>query len=71
MLLNVFGKKIEVVRNGDLWQVFYIGNEGKKRVARDIVIPRSLPESEIVEYVADICHEWARPGNLNVELIDK
>ena len=38
MKFNVFGKNIEVIEHNAKWIVFYIGNEGKKRLADDIFI---------------------------------
>ena len=40
-----------------------LGNEGKKRPANDIVLPAHLKEADLVEYIADLCHEWASPAN--------
>lgn len=70
MRLNVFGRIIEIVRNGAHWQVFYCGNEGKKRLANNITLPGELEEKDLVEYVADLCHEWATPGNSEVKRLD-
>ncbi len=68
MKLNVFGKEVEVSRIDDEWKVYYLGNEGKKRIANDISIPNHVPHSEVVAYISDLCHEWARPGNMKVVL---
>jgi hypothetical protein len=68
MRFNVFGKKaIEVVRNSGEWQVFYLGNEGKKRKAEDVIIPASISESEIEDYISDLFHELATPLNNDVK----
>jgi len=70
MKLNVFGKKtIEVIRRDNEWQVFYLGNKGKKRKAEGLVIPSTLAESEIVEYISDLFHEMATPNNNEVKRI--
>ena len=70
MKLNVFGKKvIEVVRTDNEWQVFYLGNEGKKRKAEGLIIPSSINESEIEEYISDLFHEMATPSNSKVKRI--
>ena len=70
MKLNVFGKKvIEVVRTDNDWQVFYLGNEGKKRKAEGLIIPSSINESEIEEYISDLFHEMATPLNSKVKRI--
>lgn len=64
--IDAFGKELLVERTADRWQVFIAGCEGKKRLARDIIIPDSIPESEIPDYLADLLHEHARPGFLEV-----
>lgn len=70
MKLNVFGRIIEVVRDDSRWKVFYYGNEGKKRLANDIILPPSLKKEDLVEYIADLCHEWATPSNSKVKKLD-
>ena len=69
MKLNVFGRLIEVERINEEWHVFYLGNEGKKRDANDIILPSNLSESGIAEHVADLCHEWATPKNMEVRIL--
>lgn len=71
MILNVFGKEIEVLKDGSQWKTFYLGSDGKKRIARDIVIPNNLPENEVVGYVADLCHEWATAKYNEVVVVQK
>ncbi len=66
MRLDVFGKSVEVVKRDNQWRTFYLGNEGKKRAATDITIPSSVPESDVVAYVADLCHEWATSAHPSV-----
>lgn len=70
MRLDVFGKIIEVSRDGKKWQVFYIGEEGKKRLAEDISIPGEIQEDAVPLYLADILHEMARPGKEDVKVIE-
>jgi len=67
--LNVFGKEVEVIRNNNSWVVYYCGNEGKKRIAHDIKLPANLPESDVVTYIDDLCHEWATPNNSEVKVL--
>ena len=69
MKLDVFGRQLEIVRSEGKWLTFYPGNEGKKRRAHDIQIPGSLPEAEIMEYIADLCHEWASAANNSISKI--
>jgi hypothetical protein len=66
MKLNVFGRMVIVERRGNDWTAFYLGVEGKRRPAEDIVIPASISEAELERYVADLCHEWATSRNPNV-----
>jgi hypothetical protein len=70
MKLDVFGRVIEVIRDGNRWSVFYPGNEGKKRRADDIVLPPDLKKEALIEYIADICHEWATQENREVKQLD-
>ena len=56
---DVFGRIVLVVDSGDGWNAFYLGSEGKRRPAKDIVIPPDIPEAEIERYLGDLCHEWA------------
>ncbi len=69
MKLNVYGRKIQIVRSGDKWKVFYLGPEGKKRLAEDVTIPSTVGENDLVEYVADLLHEWANPGNNKTSIL--
>lgn len=71
MKFNVFGKIIEVIRKDDSWIVFYVGNEGKKRLANDIVLPPNMKEEEILKHIADLCHEWETPVNNKVIKLDR
>jgi len=66
MTFNVFGRILEVIRHGNKWKVYYPGNEGKKRPAEDIHIPPEIAETDLVEYLADLCHEWARADKNDV-----
>ncbi len=69
MKLNVFGRSVEVVQRNNKWMVFYLGNEGKKRLADDIYIPDHVPHSEVVGYIADLCHEWATQAHPTVTIL--
>ncbi len=69
MRLNVFGREIEILKISNGWKVYYFGNEGKKRIANDIKIPPDIAESDIIEYLSDLCHEWANEKNTEVKII--
>jgi hypothetical protein len=70
MKLNVYGTLIEISRKERKWIVYYLGNEGKKRVAQDIHIPSEINKESLIEYIADLCHEWAKPNSRGVYKID-
>ena len=57
MIIDLFGKDIEVIRKDGEWIVFYRGNEGKKRRDKDITIPSNITEPELTAYLSDIYHE--------------
>ncbi len=63
MKLDVYGRKREVIRHRNQWRVLISGTEGKKRIAEDIMIPSHIKEEALMNYLADLCHEWSRPGN--------
>ena len=57
--LDVFGKTVLAIQKDDAWETFYLGSEGKRRIAIDILIPSFVDESSIESYLMDLCHEWA------------
>ena len=57
--LNVYGRTILVEQSEHGWSVFYLGHEGKRRPATDIVVPHAMAAADIPQYLADLCHEWA------------
>ena len=61
MKLDVFGTRVQVVAGPSGWSVYYLGEDGKRRAAKDIVVPSTLRRHEVEQYIADICHEWATP----------
>ena len=66
---DVFGRQLLVVASSNGWLTFYVGTEGKRRSAPDITIPPDLPESEISQYLDDLCHEWATEKHPHVKQI--
>lgn len=71
MRLNVFGREMEVLRREGQWLAYHLGNEGKKRLAADLTIPAGIDESELLTYIADVCHEWATPAQDRVFVISR
>lgn len=57
--LEIFGRLVIASRTGDRWEVFYSGADGKRRLAKDIVVPSDVREPDLEQYLADLCHEWA------------
>jgi hypothetical protein len=59
---NVFGTWVAVTGEPGTWRDFYLGVEGKRRLA-DFIIPADLAGEELAEYLADLFHENATPRN--------
>ena len=69
MVFDVFGRRVTVVRSDGKWNAFYGGADGKRRLARDIVIPSELQAEEIARYLSDLCHEWASTRSPDVRSV--
>lgn len=65
---NVFGTLIAITGSTGSWQAFHLGADGKRRPA-DFIVPADMAEHELAEYLADLFHEQATPGNGTVERI--
>ena len=62
MRFDIYGKdQLEIVRDGGRWKVFGLG-DGKRIPRGDVVIPAEVVADEIVQYLDDLFHELARPG---------
>lgn len=57
--LDVFGRHVLVTETDDGWSVFYLGADGKRRPAPEIVVPADIAASGLVRYMDDPGHEWA------------
>ncbi len=64
---DVFGRQVLVAESENGWAAFYLGAEGKKRPATDIVVPAGISESDIEQYLGDLCHEWATDDHPDVK----
>lgn len=60
---DVFGRDLLLVKSANGWDAFFAGPEGKMRPAREIIVPASVTESELEQYLGDLCHEWASERN--------
>jgi hypothetical protein len=59
---DVLGRfKLEVVREQDQW-VAYRLEPGKRMKLPELAIPAMLEPLEIAEYLDDLYHEMAKPG---------
>jgi hypothetical protein len=65
---NVFGALVAVTGAPGSWQAFYLGAEGKRRLA-DFVVPSNVASEDLLEYLADLFHENATPRNSGVILL--
>ena len=65
--LLAYGKLIDVERVHGEWRAYYAGTEGKRRDARDIVIPAEIDREQVATYIADLLHERATERYPNVE----
>jgi len=69
MKFNVYGRLVSVQKTEQGWKVFFLGNDGKKRPANDIIIPSIIGQEEIEDYLSDLCHEWATDNYRDVYMI--
>jgi hypothetical protein len=67
---DVFGRRVLVVESEAGWSVFYLGPEGKRRPAHDILVPPFVSESELERYLADLCHESATERHPHVRRLE-
>jgi hypothetical protein len=65
---NVFGHIYLVRREAGFWQVYTVGNDGK-RLPANIVIPAFIEDAELEEFLFDLFHESATPTNGDVRRI--
>jgi hypothetical protein len=59
---SVFGTLVAVVGVPGAWQAFYMGTEGKRRLA-DFIVPDDVAADELGEYLDALFHEDATPRN--------
>jgi hypothetical protein len=66
---NVFGRIFSIERVGALWQAHAVGADGKRSPA-GFVVPEFVTEEEMEQYLFDLFHESATPGNGDVRRIE-
>ena len=69
--LNVYGKLVLALKSDHGWEIFYQGNDGKRRLADDLFVPSFISEEEIEGYLSDLCHEWATDKRISIKLDNK
>ena len=67
---DLFGRRVAVESVDAGWVVYYLGDEGKRRRATDIVVPSTVSDQELQTYLSDLCHEWASARNPDVVPLD-
>lgn len=67
---DVFGRAIGIDRREGEWRAFYLGADGKRREATDVLIPPTLTESELPRFLADLFHESATPERREVRRLE-
>lgn len=71
LIYNVFGRHIEVKREGGCWLVFRADlTERKFSRIYDIAIPDNMTEDEILGWLGDIFHEAATERHLDMKRIE-
>ena len=59
MKVSAYGRELVILRENESWRVFETGNEGKRRLVKDICIPDTTGSADIVQYLSDLLHEYA------------
>jgi hypothetical protein len=66
---DVFGRVMVAELSATGWQLFVVGNDGKRSPA-GVVVPSVVAEDELCQYLDDIYHEMATPARPAVVAID-
>ena len=45
--LDAFGRRVLIERRVEQWVVYYVGGDGKRRIAEDIIIPGLRLQGEL------------------------
>lgn len=65
---NVFGRIVDIERAGPSWKTYLVGNDGK-RGPGGFVVPDEIGADELDQYLYDLFHEDATPGNGEISRI--
>lgn len=63
--IDVYGRALTVERRSGTWLVCFAGTDGTRRPAHELGVPDSMSLPDVPNFLADLCHEWARPGHLD------
>jgi hypothetical protein len=55
---NVFGQLVVIKGSPGHWAAYLLGTDGKRRKA-DFIVPASLAEDQLCQYLSDLFHESA------------
>jgi hypothetical protein len=69
MKFNIYDRfVVEIIRKEKRWVAFRVG-EGVKVPESNLIVPQDLEASELITFVEDMYHEFARPGK-SIEILD-
>ena len=64
MIFDIYKRfELEILRVNGRW-VVYRNRNGTRRADWSIIIPHELREDELVSFLDDFFHEYARPGDI-------
>ena len=66
---HVFGRIVSIRREGALWRAWELGADGKRSPA-GFVVPDCIEEHELEQFLFDLFHEAATPGNGDVRRLE-
>lgn len=69
--LDVFGRRMLLIRSGRSWSAFDLGSDGKRCPIDDIVIPSGCSEQELLRYFDDLFHERATVQHPGVKVLER
>lgn len=68
--VEVFGRRILVERTATGWRTAFPGSDGKRSpVSENMIPPFVLTDDDLLQYLADLWHEEARPDRQAVRWI--
>jgi len=65
---NVFGRIYAIERVGESWRTFAVGSDGKLGPG-GFVVPDEITGEELEQFLFDLFHEDATPGNGDIHRI--